>query len=369
MADLAPPEIRTVPVEHLRLDDRNPRLPERLRGSSQPEILGFLHQQGVLEELAQSYMDNGFFPNEPLIVVRENGAERHTVIEGNRRLAALEILHDLPAADGLHFIGIEPSEAQLDGLREIPCFLVPGRERVHAYIGFRHIGGIKTWPPEAKARYILAEVRQLAQEGSDDPFRELGRRVGSNAQGMRSPYLAIRILLHAREEFGLDVSYVQESRFGVWLRCMSSADIRQYIGLGRARAYPEIEAALAGIDAGRLKEVIEDLGRRTGGTRAVLGDSRDITVYGRVIGDKRARATLRKTGDLSLAKQIVDELDLEPRARRLAESIKLFLDTLLRAENADITADLLAATGDLSHLGRSAVAIVKGRMDDRDTEP
>ena len=42
-----------------------PRLPERLHGGSQSEILDFLHRQGALEELAQSYLDNGFFVHEP----------------------------------------------------------------------------------------------------------------------------------------------------------------------------------------------------------------------------------------------------------------------------------------------------------------
>ena len=308
--------IQWIPFDRLVLDDENPRLPEGLRGASQSEILGFLHEQGVLEELAQSYLDNGFFRHEPLIVVQEHG-KRYTVVEGNRRLAALKILHDSPEADDAGFFGIDPSSAQLETLVEIPCFLIPDRDQIHAYIGFRHIGGLKTWPPEAKARYLLTEVRRLVDEGFDDPFRELGRRVGSNAQGVRNPYLAIRILLYAREEFGLNVVYIQEHRFGVWLRCMNSADIRRYVGIGRARSYQEIEQTLERIDRGKLAEVLGDLESRRGRSRAVLGDSRDVTIYGRALADERARATLRKTGDLSLARQVVEELDLEPRAQRL----------------------------------------------------
>ena len=91
----------------LGLDDENPRLPESLRGKLQSEILGFLKREGVLEEIAQSYLDNGFFQHEPLLVVQGNGREFYTVVEGNRRLAALKILHEAPEADGLHFIGID----------------------------------------------------------------------------------------------------------------------------------------------------------------------------------------------------------------------------------------------------------------------
>ena len=357
-------EIRRIPVGKLLLDSENPRLPERLRGGSQSQILKFLHTQGVLEELAQSYLDNGFFQHEPLIVVRKD-KESYVVVEGNRRLSALKILHGFPEADGLHFFGIDPTDEQLQDFSEIPCFLATGRDQIHAFIGFRHIGGIKTWQPEAKARYLLAEVGRLVNEDVKDPFRELGRRVGSNAQGVRNPYLAIRILLYAREEFGLPVAFVQEHRFGVWLRCMNSADIRRYIGLAQARTYQDIEDALAGIDRGRLAEVLGDLERREGRSRAVLGDSREVTSYGRVLAHERAQAILRKTGDLGLAKQIIDELDLESRAWRLAESVSLLMDALHRAE---ISSNLLEALEELFERSRSARNIAKSRVDDRDID-
>ncbi|MXY54385.1 MAG: hypothetical protein F4Y86_17905, partial [Gammaproteobacteria bacterium] len=170
------PAIQGIEVARLLLDDQNPRLPERLHGEPQSEILAFLFRQAALEELAQSYLDNGFFQHEPLIVVPQGGG-RFVVVEGNRRLAALKILLNAEEADLLRFIGMEPTSAQRLSLVEVPCFVVGDRALVHPFVGFRHIGGIKTWPPEAKARYVLEEIRRIAGE-SPDPFRELGRRVG-----------------------------------------------------------------------------------------------------------------------------------------------------------------------------------------------
>ena len=358
------PGVRHIPVGDLLLDGENPRLPENLHGRSQSELLDFLHEQGALEELAKSYLDNGFFEHEPLIVLPTDEGEECTVVEGNRRLAALKILHEAPEAGDTRFFEIYPTPAQLDRLEEIPCFPISSREKIHAYIGFKHIGGLKTWPPEAKARYVLAEVRKLVEDEAADPFLEIGRRVGSNAQGVRNPYLAIRILLHAREEFGLKVTYIQEHRFGVWLRCMNSADIRKYIGLSKTRTYQEIEEALNGIQGERLEEVLGDLESAGGRVRAVLGDSRDVTAYGRVLENERARATLRKTGDLSLAKQVVEELGLGQKAWRLVDSVKLFVDTLHRMELEDMPSDLLEATEDLARVSRSARDIVRGRIED-----
>ena len=358
--------IRHIAVDRLRLDDANPRLPESMHGRTQSEILEFLYHHAVLGELAQSYVDNGFFQHEPLIVAPVDGEESHTVIEGNRRLAALKILHGLPEAAERFFPGLEPSSDELERLAEIPCFLVSDRDQVHAYIGFRHIGGLKTWPPEAKARYLLAETKRLVEKDCADPFRELGRRVGSNAQGVRNPYLAIRILGYAREEFGLEVGYVQENRFGVWLRCMNSGDIRTHIGLTPARTFDEIEEALRSIDRDRLTEVLRDLEPPHGRARAVLGDSRDVTAYGHVLGEPHARKVLRETENLSLAKQVVDDLNLEDRARRLVQSVRIFKESIQWAESEGITTGLLQAAKELWTDARTAHDIVKGRVDGDD---
>ena len=123
-----------IPVGSLLLDGENPRLPERLHGASQSELLDFLLKQGVLEELAQSYLDNGFFQHEPLIVLPTDEQDKYTVVEGNRRLAALKILHEAPEAGDARFLGIDPTPAQLEELEEIPCFPVSDRDVVHAYI-------------------------------------------------------------------------------------------------------------------------------------------------------------------------------------------------------------------------------------------
>ena len=121
-----------------------------------------------------------------------------------------------------------------------------------------------------KGRYVLTEVQKLVESGAEDPFRELGRRAGSNAAGIRNSYLAIRILLHARDEFGVDVDHLQDHRFGIWLRCMNSADVRAYIGL--CGEVPGDRGST--IQGDKLEEVLGDLKSQGGeplrcwGTRA-----------------------------------------------------------------------------------------------------
>ena len=75
--------VQHLPVGNLLLDGDDPRLPERLRGGSQSEHLNFLREQGVLEELAQSCLDNGFFQHEPLIVLPTDDHGKYTSVNSS----------------------------------------------------------------------------------------------------------------------------------------------------------------------------------------------------------------------------------------------------------------------------------------------
>ena len=351
------PSISPRKVRDLELDPGNPRLPESFQGGSQRNLLRHFFEHDVLEEIAQSYVDNGFFPHEPLIVLPEtSGASRCTVLEGNRRLAALMILLKLPAAAGHSFVGVEVTAAKAASLSEVPCFAINSRSEVYDFLGFRHIGGIKTWEAEAKARYLLHEIDRAASAGSQNPFRDVGRRVGSNALGVRNPYLAIRILQYAREEFGLDSSHVQQRRFGVWLRAMNSSDIREFIGLGSPRTYEEIGEAVKQLDRMRLQEVLGDFRPKGGRLKALLADSRDVTRYGRVLANDAARDMLRRVGDLNVAAQVLDRTDLAERTGRVVASCKFLFEEL---HGIDLDPESVKAVDKLAAIVKSMHAVAQ----------
>ena len=359
------PAIETRSVSSLALDERNPRLPERLHSAPQSELLQFLYDQGALLELAQSFVDNGYFQHEPLIVLESDGEEgRAVVVEGNRRLATLLILLQEPVAQEtrLRFrLDEEPSAARLTELGEVPCYTVSSAEEVHSFLGFRHIGGLKTWLPEAKARYLLAEVeRVVSTRGADGVFTAVGRTVGSNAQGVRNPYIALKILRYARSEFGIDSSYIEENRFGVWHRCMNSPDLRTYIGIGNARTFDEIETALGDLDESALREVLRDLTPHDG-SLAVLRDSRDVTKYAGVLIDPRAHKTLRQFNDLSLAKSILESAQLAQDI----ETVKRRVDVLLqRASSETPSADAAEPARGLERIAMALRAVIEGAIKD-----
>jgi hypothetical protein len=319
------PKISYLDVADLKLDPENPRLPEGLRRTPSA-MLRYLYENGALDELAQSYLDNGFFEHEPIIVLKEG--KNYLVVEGNRRLASLMVLHGVPEAEGLTFAGIEASKEDLKNLNEIPAFQIADRDEAHSFLGFRHIGGIKTWDADAKARYLQLEVERAAKGRSIDPFKDVGRRVGSNAQGVRNSFIAIKGLQIAREEYGVDISYVMQRRFGVWLRCMNSGAIREYIGLDSPKTYAEVIQQLKELKGPRIKEVVGDLTPPESKTKAVIADSRQVTAYGRVLSDKDARAALRKYGDLNVAIQLVNYSELGVRLSQIVDSCKIVYEQL-----------------------------------------
>ena len=358
-APMDPKQSRFIDVRKLRLHSKNPRLPEHLVGSSQTDILEYLHGNGALDELAKSFLDNGFFPHEPLIVSRPDDNGAREVLEGNRRLAALTILLKLDTALEL---GVEfpldetPTAEQLAGLRKVPCFEVDGAQDVHSFLGFRHIGGTKTWSAEAKARYLLTEVRRARDEDPvNNPFTIVGRAVGSNAQGVRNPYIAMSILINAREQFGIEISAIQRFRFGVWNRAMNSPLLRDYIGFGSARTFEEVQEGLESLKEPQLREVLNDMTPGVGSRKAVLSDSRDVTIYAEVLQNERAHTVLRQYDDLRLARQIVEQASIAQRIRQITYSIEAINREV---ERQGAPAEALQPANELARLARSLRVLI-----------
>lgn len=323
----APPVAATpLRVSDLRLDPENPRLPEVMHRKSEAELLRYLYETAALDELALSFADNLYFAHEPVIVDQES----RVVLEGNRRVATLKILLGLPEAGGLEFPDLDLPAKKKETLSTIPCFLVDQRNDVHAFLGFRHIGGIKGWSAEAKARYIYNQVRTLPAKNGDNAFDLISRRTGLEKQAVRQAYLAYALACEARDR-GIAAAQKlfvhDERRFGVLVRLLVSKDVRQYLGLDSAGTAKEIEVSLRNVKPRQLKEVLEDLAPASGAP--ILQDSRDVTTYGRILLNDKARAEMRRSLDLEVARQIIDREKLPARLTKIRRQLELAADEVL----------------------------------------
>lgn len=236
-------------VDELNLDPSNPRLGRRVAAANltQSEVLDIMKDWSP-EELATSFLESGFWPQEALIAVREElyGHEGLVVVEGNRRLAAIKLLK--LAVDGsptsAKWRDIAASgELSADFFAEIPYILVDDRSKVSAYLGYRHVTGIKEWKPAEKAEYI---AKLIEDEGLT--YDEVRRKIGSKTPAVKQHYIAYRLLLQMDEQDAINTELVEE-KFSVLYLSLRTAGVKKYLELNldadpeRARK-PVPEAAL-----------------------------------------------------------------------------------------------------------------------------
>lgn len=325
-------EIQYLDIAQLHFDSDNPRLPTELIGSSSSELAEYYYNNAVVSELVSSMLVGGFFPHEPIIVMPEVSEGGYKVVEGNRRLTALMIIHDRPEAKNLPRPTPPPTDEQKKALEKIPSVVSSDVQQIRRFIGYRHISGPQTWSAEAKARFQEQEVENAVAEGKANPFSYVASRVGTHAQSVRQAFSALGLLKIAQSESGFDVSSIQSQRFGVWLRLMSSPEFRQYIEFEpKTTDFSEVAAALARVSVEKLQEVLSDLkGSRQ--EPPILADSRNATDYGRVMMNPIARSTLRKTGDLKAAITIITKERLPDRINNVTRRIEALVAELQSLE-------------------------------------
>ncbi len=258
---------------------------------------------------------------------------------------------------------------RLDELAEVPAFALSNRSEVSRYFGFRHISGLKTWGAEAKSRYLWLQVEESAKSGEGSPFYQVGRQVGSNAAGVRTAYNAFN-LLRGAEQLGVraDIEYVRTRRFGVWTRLLGTANVPSYMGIrnDRGASYLQVKQRAEQLNPKRAAEVLQDLKPREGKRNAVLADSRDVTDYSDVLGNKRALEVLREYDNLALAVQVVSEGRLGDRLNSIIDSVEVLTREVPRLGVP--TAAEVASARELRVLTRALLGVIESRAEDEDDD-
>ena len=220
------------PVEKLLLDPRNPRLVEFAVSSkpSQDELLQALYQQMAAEELAMSIAYNGYFEHEPLIIEpRADG--NYTVVEGNRRLAAVKLLlssdfrRQLKATDLPEIDSIDPGRRA--EIATLPA-IVSSRKNVWRYLGFKHVNGPATWGAYAKAQYI-AEVHN----NYGVPLEDIARQIGDYSNTVERQYRGLMVIEQAEKAkvFSRRNTYKDKFYFNYIYTALDNASFRKFLGI------------------------------------------------------------------------------------------------------------------------------------------
>jgi ParB/Sulfiredoxin domain len=291
--------------ELLDFDPGNPRFGGLMKGRKQPEIQKALFEAPYYaSELVDSLLKNGFIDYEPLVVKRKG--ERFIVVEGNRRLAAIQTILAHP----------ELYHGKTDDLKRIPALVFPDKpddqqqNEMRVYLGVRHLLGFREWPPLSKALFLEHESTQPG--GLERVFAETQLK-REEARRFLIPY---RLFQHA------GVTLPEGGNFWTLGEALGRTGIKKYIQLDidsktlRIRDYNKKHLGL-------LLDNIYGPKQRDGGrdaSKRIVDDTRDLSRLGKVLGSEKATAALRAGRTLEEAEILVDTR--EESVKRLAKVTK-----------------------------------------------
>jgi len=167
---------RDCPIDLLELDFNNPRLQTGvdLEIKDESELIRVLSEIAALDELVTSICTNGYLNLEPLIVIGNSSSGPFTILEGNRRVAAIKLIKNPTMAQQLGITIPLPIRPEvLKSIDKLLVYRVAKVEDARAFIGFKHINGPQRWDAYAKARYVTDWYKKSKRAVSIDTIENM----------------------------------------------------------------------------------------------------------------------------------------------------------------------------------------------------
>jgi len=186
---------KDIPSEQLLLDNENPRLMSLgLKLDEQDKLLKYLWREKEVAELVQSIASNGFWPQEVLFAIEKDG--RYVVVEGNRRLAAVQLLRSSKRCASLDIKGVpHPLKADVAKSIETLPVIVCSRRDLWQYMSFKHLNGPQEWDSIAKAQYVKRVYDEF-----DIDLDTIADTIGDRHDTVKRLFHGLRILDQANSE-------------------------------------------------------------------------------------------------------------------------------------------------------------------------
>jgi hypothetical protein len=311
-------------VKDLKLDPHNPRLPERLKNASESEVINWMLTDATLLDLMASIAENDFFNGEPIIVEKGTGI----VIEGNRRIASIILLNNPEIAEEksqsvheLHSIAKEKNHIP----QEIWVYIVEDRKLAENYLGFRHITGVKDWPPLAKAKYLYHSL-YYPKRDAQNVYKTIAREIGSKGPTVKRLITGFRIFEIVKENDFWDIEYPlseENIEFSYITDSLGISGITDFIGVNMDDSDP-----IKYIKMPNLRTLIKIFYERDEKGRTQLGETRNIKILGKVLNNEKARRLfLEKSYPLIEAASFTDFLE-----ENIREYLNIALYNLIEAQ-------------------------------------
>ncbi len=286
---------KNIKLENLKFDAQNPRLPVRLQGvTDESKVIDYMVKYGNIVELMLSIAEAGYSDAEPLLVVNDSNGN-YTVVEGNRRLAALKLLSN-PELTKVRVQAIK--DVILNAVykpNEIPCILYSKREDVLDYLGYRHITGVKDWGALEKARYLdqLYQIH-IANTAPDKIYSKLAKMIGSRADYVAKLHTALKLYERANDNAYYEADIKEEDISFSWLTtALSYNGITNYIGLSTF-----LDSSLENLNEENFKKIFTWMffpGKK------VIKESREISELAKITESSVALERLEKGSSIDEA--------------------------------------------------------------------
>lgn len=178
----------------IQLDNRNPRIEVGENASQDAIRLKLLELEDVLELARQIERNAGLFYGERIITTKE--AKKNVVLEGNRRVAACQMLLQPSLVPQLYKLRFpQASEATKQRIRQVLADVAPDRAAAEPILTKRHTEqGAKPWSPVAKMRRA---VRLLDKHSVDEVAQILGTSV-TQVRKLIKPYRLLKYALNLK---------------------------------------------------------------------------------------------------------------------------------------------------------------------------
>lgn len=296
-----------VSPDELALDKENPRLVLAAAARTNDEtVIRQLYREDELGELLQSIAANGYLDFEPLVVFRSGSSGKYTVLEGNRRLAAVKLLREPELAEKLAIQTPEIGKSERASLNELRAIRVRSRSDARTFIAFKHINGPHRWDSYAKAKFAARWYREEREAREDASLADIADRIGDRHDTIKRMVGAIYVLEQAETArlFSVDDRTTKRFPFSHLYTALSRTEYMDYLGLedGWSRWDPKPNPIPASC-LDRLGDVLHWIfGYKPDDVLPVVSSQNpDIKRLGEVLTSSAAIAVLRKEQSLSKA--------------------------------------------------------------------
>jgi len=338
----------------LRFDRENPRFLNP-KDMTEEDIIQWLYDQADVDELIQSILSAGYIDFEPMIVWRKE----NTVLEGNRRLAALRLIADENLRKKL-----KVTLPAIENAKPLPAKVrirwVDSRSQARDFIGFKHINGPFKWDALAKAKYAA----QWLEEGGD--ISAISRTLGDNHNTVRRLVNGWYVLQQATGD-GFELNQITKRNFAFshLYTALTRASVRDYLGLSSEdlSSAPQKNpiAPAHREDLQRLMSWLYGQEQKKEPT-LIQSQNPNLNELSKVLGNPEAKRMLMANRNLQIAYERVDP----PSARfedALMKTAKQCEDTMSLAGFYDGDATLLRVADGLSRTTRSLLVVMRDKAE------